>query len=59
MRIYNRWGSKIFETTNWQAGWDGTYNGAAQPAGVYVYVVELRKVSGEAVVQTGNVTLLR
>lgn len=60
MRIYNRWGSKIFETTDWQLGWDGTYNGAAQPAGVYMYVVELRKkANGEAVMQTGNVTLLR
>src|SRR5690606_35447476 len=38
-RIFNRWGTKIFETNNIEEGWDGKYNGQPQPMGVYVYIV--------------------
>jgi gliding motility-associated-like protein len=40
IRIYDRWGEKIFETTDLNGGWDGTYKGAIQPSGVYIYYVE-------------------
>ena len=34
--IWNRWGQKVFETTNRFQGWDGRYKGAVQPMDVYV-----------------------
>ncbi len=58
-RIYNRWGSKVFETSNINEGWDGTFNGTAQPMGVYIYTVEAQTNSGTVFVKQGNVTLLR
>jgi gliding motility-associated-like protein len=40
MVIYNRWGEKLFQTTDMHAGWDGTVKGRPVPDGVYVAVLE-------------------
>ncbi len=58
-RIYNRWGVKMFETSDINQGWDGTFNGIPQPMGVYVYTVEAVSNSGKPFSKQGNVTLLR
>lgn len=58
-RIYNRWGAKVFETTNIDEGWDGRLNGQPQPMGVYVYMIEAVTKSGRTVAKQGNVTLIR
>jgi gliding motility-associated-like protein len=57
--IYNRWGIKMFETSDVNDGWDGQYNGQPQPMGVYVYVVEVVTPAGRNFYKQGNVTLLR
>jgi gliding motility-associated-like protein len=60
MRIYDRWGQLLFETTNIAgSGWDGRYNGQPQPQGVYVYLVEADFANGVREKYQGNVTLLR
>ncbi|MBX2904404.1 MAG: gliding motility-associated C-terminal domain-containing protein [Taibaiella sp.] len=58
-RVYNRWGTVVFQTTNIDEGWDGTYKGTPQPVGVYVYEVSAVSSNGKEIVKTGNVTLLR
>lgn len=58
-RIYNRWGEKIFETSDLNKGWDGRFKGELQPMGVYVYVVEAIGKNGKACNSQGNVTLIR
>lgn len=57
--IYNRWGIKVFQTSDINEGWDGTYNGQPQPVGVYIYTVEAYTSKGKRVYKQGNVTLLR
>ena len=57
--IFNRWGTKIYESTNINECWDGTYKGVAQEFGVYVYVIEAVNDQNEVYSQTGNVTLIR
>lgn len=58
--IYNRWGSLVYESTNANDGWDGSFNGQAQPFGVYVYYIEVEnKATGERKVLSGNVTLVK
>lgn len=37
--IYNRWGQILFETTDINKGWDGTYNGQPCIGGVYAYQI--------------------
>ena len=39
MRIFNRWGEKVFETNDLNGQWDGRYMETMQPPGVYVYYV--------------------
>lgn len=40
MEIYNRWGQKVFATTNTNERWDGTYLGVQVPMGLYIYKME-------------------
>ncbi len=58
-RVYNRWGNIVFQTADIAEGWDGTFNGEAQPMGVYVYTVEAVTPTGRIWKKQGNVTLLR
>lgn len=37
--IYDRWGTKIFETQNLNEGWDGTFEGEAVNPGNFIYQV--------------------
>ncbi len=57
--IYDRWGEKIFETTDLNVGWDGTYKGQSLNTAVFVYVVKGTFKNGEETIQKGNITLLR
>ncbi|MBL7774829.1 MAG: gliding motility-associated C-terminal domain-containing protein, partial [Saprospiraceae bacterium] len=60
MEIFNRWGQKIYESTDPAASWDGTVNGEPVPSDVYVYRVWWRRGDGALQVQSqGNITLLR
>jgi gliding motility-associated-like protein len=59
LRIYNRWGEELFQTTDISQGWDGTYKGSEQGLGTFVYVVRGEDVGGKSLVVRGNVTLVR
>lgn len=52
VKIYNRWGVKLFETTDPAVNWDGTYSvtGAAVPDGVYYYVAIVNEIRLQGVV---------
>ncbi|HRE75171.1 MAG TPA: gliding motility-associated C-terminal domain-containing protein [Flavobacteriales bacterium] len=58
-RVYDRWGEKVFESTDLQSGWDGNYKGSLLNSGVFVYTLEGEFISGEKFDQKGNVTLFR
>jgi gliding motility-associated-like protein len=57
--IYNRWGAKVFESSDINHGWDGRMKGEPQPMGVYVYMVEAVSPTGRKFVKQGNITLIR
>lgn len=57
--IYDRWGEKIFETTNLNKGWDGTYKGVKSDPGVFVYYLDATCINKEKYIKKGNVTLIR
>ena len=40
--IYNRWGEKIFESSDADIGWDGTFKGLPVQMGVYTYVMRFK-----------------
>jgi gliding motility-associated-like protein len=39
LKIFNRWGEVVFETTDKAKGWDGRFKGVETPTGVFVYVL--------------------
>ena len=59
LRIYNRWGEIVFSTAIAAKGWDGKFKGRPQPAGVYVYYLEMQGLSGHKLDQKGTVLLIR
>ena len=59
LKIYNNWGQLIFESTKQADGWDGTYKGVEQPAGVYIYTVFCVSEDDQEHKLSGDVTLLR
>ncbi len=42
LAIYDRWGEKLFETSNPGNGWNGTFRGKIVPTGVYVCKVNYK-----------------
>jgi len=59
MRIYNQWGQFVTESQSISQGWDGTFKGAMQPSGVYVYQIEATFNGGVSKKYKGTITLLR
>lgn len=57
--IFNRWGQKVFSSTELNKGWDGTYNGEPQPSGTYVYQAEGLDYLGKRVYKKGTAVLIR
>lgn len=58
LMIFNRWGEKVFETSNITQCWDGRYKGQPADAGGYVYFIRSVNLCGE-MVKKGNVLLIR
>lgn len=59
MLIYDRYGQKLFQSTDLYKAWDGTQNGQALPLGTYVYWIRYQAPDGTTVEQKGTVTLVR
>ncbi|MCB9188075.1 MAG: gliding motility-associated C-terminal domain-containing protein [Flavobacteriales bacterium] len=60
MFIFDRWGNKIFETTQTNATWDGKINGEPAPSGVYVWKIYTTDIyKDEKHENLGHVTLIR
>ncbi len=57
--IFNRWGEKLYEATQLDAAWDGTYKGEPQPAETYGFYYRVRCLNGAVTERKGNVTLVR
>lgn len=56
--IYNRYGQRVFHSTNLLTGWDGKWNGKRLDVGTYVYMVEGQDFSGKPVFAKGTVTII-
>ena len=45
LRIYNRWGAKVFQTTGYKNDWAGTFQDKNLPDGTYFYYLDKDKNS--------------
>jgi gliding motility-associated-like protein len=58
--IFNRWGQKVFSTTEKGKGWDGNLNGSNQSSGVYVWILRYKTINNpQEKILKGNMTLIR
>ncbi|MBO9566212.1 MAG: gliding motility-associated C-terminal domain-containing protein [Niastella sp.] len=59
LTIYNRWGQRVFETTDIYKGWDGTINGKPQDTGMFVWTCQYKLVGMDEKSEKGVLTLVR
>ena len=59
IKIFNRWGEKVFESNDQQTGWDGRYKGVKQDPNVYVYEAYFVLLDNTTFHKNGSVTLVR
>ena len=57
--IFNRWGQKLYEWTDIEGYWDGTYNGSPCKDGVYFVLVKARGADGKEYNIRRDVNLIR
>jgi gliding motility-associated-like protein len=58
LQIYNRWGDKVFSSTDINNCWDGTYNGQLLSPDVFGYYLNVTCPNGKSYFKKGNITLL-
>ncbi|MCX6181049.1 MAG: gliding motility-associated C-terminal domain-containing protein, partial [Bacteroidetes bacterium] len=56
--VYNRWGEKVFSTSDVTEGWNGTFKGTAQEMAVYAWYLVGKTYDGEDVFKKGNVGIV-
>jgi gliding motility-associated-like protein len=58
-RIYDRWGSLVFSTTNAATGWDGRIKGTEQSTATFVWMAEGVDYRGNIVKRNGSVIVIK
>ncbi len=59
IKIYNRWGETVFESTDPQKGWNGMLKGAGQNTGGFVWICSYKFKDGKMMSERGSFMLLR
>ena len=60
LEVYNRWGKRVWSTSDYRKGWDGYYEGKEAPVDTYYYVLRYRCTrDGENYLKKGDITLIR
>ncbi|MEO6404168.1 MAG: PKD domain-containing protein [Ferruginibacter sp.] len=57
--IYNRYGQKIFYTTDYNKGWDGKLQGLKQSTGAFTWMAEAIDFKGNKIFRKGTVLIIR
>lgn len=60
LKIFNRWGEIIFETTDKMKGWDGKLKGKMLTTGTFVYLLKYKELNAvKPAMQKGTFILIR
>ncbi len=57
--IFNRWGSRVYHSDDYDNKWEGRYTGKLLPDGTYYYVITAFTGTSRQLTLTGNVTIIR
>jgi gliding motility-associated-like protein len=58
-RVFNRFGEMVYESKDFNNGWDGTYKGAKSDLGTYFYMLKMINRFGQEETAKGDVILMR
>lgn len=59
LRVFNRFGELVFQSTDMEKKWDGTKRGKPEPSGTFSYVLEFYDISQVRQIRKGNLLLIR
>ena len=59
IKIFNRWGEKVYDSNSFKTHWDGTFNGENVSQNVFIYTITAKGVDNKLYHLSGNVTLLK
>lgn len=59
LRVYDRWGEKVFDTDEGILTWDGNFKNKPLNTAVFVYIADIELLDGFSMRRYGDVTLLR
>lgn len=62
LKVYNRWGTQLFETSDHDNGWDGRFGGLEMDIGVYLWILEYtvsENGAARSATLTGDVAIIR
>ena len=57
--VFNRYGTKVYESNDYKNTWDGTYKGKALPDATYYYTLQFTLLNDAVISSKGDVTILR
>jgi gliding motility-associated-like protein len=58
-RVFDRWGEMVFESSDPEIGWDGTFRDRKLDPDVYDYYLDVTCIGGLKSITKGNVTLMK
>lgn len=57
--IFNRWGEKVYDSSDPTFCWDGTFLGAKLDPAVFAFYIKAETTDGKSINKKGNITLIR
>lgn len=57
--VFNRYGSKVYESEDYKNDWGGTYKDKPLPDGTYYFTIRYILLNDQEISQDGNVSILR
>lgn len=58
LKVYNRWGQKIFETNQVEKGWTGKLKDIDATPGTYMYQLQYSKYGSDSIIKKGGILVL-
>ncbi len=55
--VFDQWGGFVYSDTTINLNWDGKVNGKLVNSGVYVYIIKLRTINGQAKKYSGSLMI--